>query len=80
MMHEFISSEVNIINLAIWWNMLTYVISEIQDNQSYVKFMTISSSTSRVRCMKLRPICIDWCMNLCYFQIYIYGESILGIC
>jgi hypothetical protein len=54
MMHEFISPECKYHKL----NMLTYVIGVIQDNQSCVKFMTISSTTSRVRCMKVRATCI----------------------
>jgi hypothetical protein len=59
----------NIINLATWLDMLTYVIVVINDNQSCIKFMTIFSTTSRVRCMKLRATCIDWCMNFCYYHI-----------
>jgi hypothetical protein len=61
----------NIINLATWPNMLTYVIGVTKDSQSCVKFMTISDTISRVRCMKLRATCIDWCINVCYCHIYI---------
>jgi hypothetical protein len=67
---------VDIINLATWLDM-TYVIG-VKDNQSCVKFMRISSTLSRLRCMKLRATCTkplitflntDWCINLCYCHI-----------
>jgi hypothetical protein len=48
-MREFISPKSNIINLTTWLNMLTYAIGVIQDNLSRILFMTISSTTSRVR-------------------------------
>jgi hypothetical protein len=72
MMHEFISPDGNIINLATWQDMQTYVTSVIKDNQSFIKFMTISNTTLRVRCMKLRATCIDWCLNFYYCHIVIY--------
>jgi hypothetical protein len=71
----------NIINLATWLDLLAYAIGVMKDNQSCVKFMTISSTTARVRWLKLRATCIetlitflhiDWCMNFCYYHIGIY--------
>jgi hypothetical protein len=74
-------SKENIINLTTRLDMLTYAIGVMNDNQSCVKFMSISSTISRVRCMKLRATCIKtlitflhiyWCMNFCYCHIVIY--------
>jgi hypothetical protein len=39
--------------------MPTYVIGTVEEKISYALFMTISSTTSRVRCMKYRATCID---------------------
>jgi hypothetical protein len=75
MMHEFISPETNIINLTIWLDMLTYATGVIKDNRSCVKFMSISSTISRVRCIKIRATCIETSVIIIlyiYTHIYIY--------
>jgi hypothetical protein len=50
--------------------MLAYAIGVIKENENCVKFMTISSTTSRIRCMKLRDTYIETLIT--YLHIYIY--------
>jgi hypothetical protein len=59
----------------------------VSQKKSCVKFMTIFSTTPRVRCMKFRATCIetliiflhiyrDWCMNFYYCRIVIYLSDV----
>jgi hypothetical protein len=52
--------------------MLAYAIGVIKENENCVKFMTISSTTSRIRCMKLRDTYIETLITYLHIYIYIY--------